>query len=546
MKNPLPTFSGFLDIFRQFRPSKFKEVKSNVNEILKFYPREEDRLFLRYSSDVQNTDLLPSKGIIKKPIEGLEKSTNLLNIFNKTQEFITRRAVFQSTLDEIIKNNKDIYSGRDLVKILQDGDSSLIRKQDIALAVDQALEVTFAKNFTKGKGAYESFAKTFIDFVNKIPFTLSLALPFPRFLMNSLKFHFEFSPVGILRYLSKDEIAKLAKGDTSGLTKAVIGSSMLLGAYSLRHQPYAGEKWYEFKIGKRTIDTRPLNPFAAYLFVADTIKRSQEGTLRDLDLKGIASVFAGTRAGTGLFLVDKFIERISGVRASGDNLETIAKEIIGNTIGGFLVPLQTATDLLSEIYPEMAFVRDARGKPVKGQLEKRFPLNTDLPPLYHATKIVTNPDGTISAAPIKRESPGLRQVTGISFITEKNEAEKEMDRLGFLNQEIFKSTGIAELDKAIKDVFAPQIAIGLSEIVKSEEYKNQSNSVKSLIIKEVLKEARANAKKEVQKRADLVPYILKYEIEKIPNDQRKVLDEYLGKDYLDTLIKEYIKKNDRN
>ena len=102
------------------------------------------------------------------------------------------------------------------------------------------------------------------------------------------------------------------------------------------------------------------------------LKRSQEGTLRDLDLKGIASVFAGTRAGTGLFLVDKFIERISGVRASGDNLETIAKEIIGNTIGGFLVPLQTATDLLSEIYPEMAFVRDARGKPVKGQLEKKI------------------------------------------------------------------------------------------------------------------------------------------------------------------------------
>ena len=42
-----------------------------------------------------------------------------------------------------------------------------------------------------------------------------------------LKFHLNLV-VGILRYLSKDEIAKLAKGDTSGLTKAVIGSSMLL------------------------------------------------------------------------------------------------------------------------------------------------------------------------------------------------------------------------------------------------------------------------------------------------------------------------------
>ena len=43
--------------------------------------------------------------------------------------------------------------------------------------------------------------------------------------------------------------------------------TMLTGAYYLRSQPYAGEKWYELKLGGKTFDTRAYNPFAAYLFV---------------------------------------------------------------------------------------------------------------------------------------------------------------------------------------------------------------------------------------------------------------------------------------
>jgi hypothetical protein len=49
---------------------------------------------------------------------------------------------------------------------------------------------------------------------------------------------------------------------------------------ALRKQDYAGEKWYEFKIGDRTIDTRPYNPLAAYLFVGDVINRLMDGTFK--------------------------------------------------------------------------------------------------------------------------------------------------------------------------------------------------------------------------------------------------------------------------
>jgi hypothetical protein len=80
---------------------------------------------------------------------------------------------------------------------------------------------------------------------------------------------------------------------------------------ALRKQDYAGEKWYEFKIGDRTIDTRPYNPLAAYLFVGDIINRYMSGTLRDIDLKDIITVFAGVRGTTGLYLFDQIADYVA-------------------------------------------------------------------------------------------------------------------------------------------------------------------------------------------------------------------------------------------
>ena len=40
--------------------------------------------------------------------------------------------------------------------------------------------------------------------------------------------------------------------------------AMLYAGYALRNQSYSGEKWYEFKVGDRTIDVRPFNPFANF------------------------------------------------------------------------------------------------------------------------------------------------------------------------------------------------------------------------------------------------------------------------------------------
>jgi hypothetical protein len=96
--NPVTAMQGFLNIFRQWRPKRFKQVKADVDKILASLPKEYDRLFLRYSSDVINTAQSNIAKLQKfSPLNMAEKGANLLNFLNRFQEFITRRAIFLSS-----------------------------------------------------------------------------------------------------------------------------------------------------------------------------------------------------------------------------------------------------------------------------------------------------------------------------------------------------------------------------------------------------------------------------------------------------------------
>ena len=531
---PLNTLGGFLNIFKQFRLKNFLKVKKETDIILKSFPKEGEDLFLRFSSDISN---MSGKKLTLSPLRIVQKAADLVNIFNKTQEFLTRRAVFQARLNNLILNSSEHYGNRTLKEILEQGDTLIIRKQDIADAVAEALESTFAKNFNKFDGLYDSVAYKFIQFVNAVPFTLSLVIPFPRFLMNSLKFHFDFSPAGIIPMFSKKGLNQLKNGDYSQISKAAIGFAMLTTAYALRKQDYAGEKWYEFKFGDRYIDFRPFNPFVAYLYVADLVIRMENGTLRDLDIKGIASVFAGSRAGTGLYLLDKLIDIWTGNKPVQDKYE-IGKVVLGNIMSTYLTPMQTALDFMAQNNPELAIVKDSRGDPFWGQIKRKLPDN-DLPPIYSATSIEYTDVGTPIAKKIVRESPGWRQVTGMSVVPEKNEAEKILDKNGFLPQEIFRSTGIPELDKAYKMLLAPKIAIQLSAIVKLPFFKKLDVPTQNYIIKKQLTKYKKDVSESLRSDSAVLGYVLEYDINKMSKDRRKIIDEYLGKEFLFELINEF-------
>ena len=569
--NPLTAMEGFLNTWRSANILNFKKnsvrarLKKDTENILKFYPKENDRLFLRYSSDVANKPMLESWS----PISFMEKGANLLNFLNRFQEFITRRSVFFSSLDGIVRGRPDIYKGLKLKDLVADEKLlKTIRQEDIGTAIDQSLEMTYAKQPKKG-----SVGEKFVGFINAVPFTFSLIVPFPRFLVNSLKFLYDYSPaptfVSGIRIAADLPIAlltastegaytkalmrQLKEGDTTGMVKALAGWGLMGTAFQIRNSKIAGEKWNELKVGDKTIDVLPYNPLAAYLYVADLVNRKQNGTLtkQTFNIKEFAKVFAGTRGGTGLYLMDQIVNIAAG---EGTNKGYRAvNELVGKIAAQYLTPFKTYMGFLDASDGNIQAAKDTKTSTLENaKLDPRVSIVNnfkaifnpgelqDLTSITHA--VLDEKTGKYVARPLKNPNPILAELTGVTVRQDKNAAEKELDRLNFTYSEIFKSTGIPVLDRAYKNVFAPLVHNKLSELVQTDAYKSLPLSLQYYTIKESIKQFKKQTTKELQSDASLVPYLMEYQLNNIPKSQRAVIDDIIGKDYLNNLILEFQKK----
>jgi len=164
----------------------------------------------------------------------------------------------------------------------------------------------------------------------------------------------------------------------------------------------------------------------------------------------------------------------------------------------------------------------------------------ELPDRTSPTHAVLSEDGTkYVARPVKNENIVLTELTGVTVRQEKNSAEKEFDNLNFRYNEIFRSTGIPVLDRAFKNLFAPKIHLGLSAIVDSAGYQSLDVNMRRLVIKQFIQGARKETMEELQADASLVPYLMEYNFSKVPKDQLKIIYDAIGKDYLNSLIKEF-------
>ena len=572
--NPVTAMEGFLNISKQFNPKKFSQVKKNVDNLLSAYPKQSDRLFLRYSSDVANTNVLKNYS----PISVAEKGSNLVNFLNKFQEFIVRRSVFQSSLDGIIRNDSAYYKGKKLNELINDKNLiNTIRKEDISAAVDLALELTYA-----GEPKSGSLGEAFIRLVNKVPFTLSLAIPFPRFLVNSLKFLYQYSPaptfvngvkiavdlpMAALSFsadgtFTKSFFKRLKEGDTSGTVKSLVGYALLGTAMQIRDSRFAGEKWNEIKIGNKTIDVYPYNPLAAYLYVADFVDRYQNGTLGTITgrTKEILKVFAGTRGGTGLYLVDQLLESFA---SEGSNKgKKFINELVGKIAAQYMTPFKTYMGFLDAKDGHINAAKDTKTSTLENaKIDPTVSIVNnfksifnpgELPDLTSVTHAVKNEDGEWVARPLKpeginifgKEIPGniVTEFTGVGIVQPKNSAEKEFDKLNIQYREIFRSTGIPVLDRAYKDIFAPMVHNVLSKAVEQQGYQLLSTNMKRLFINEFIKGAKKDTMATLQNDASLVSYLMEYDINNIPKDQRRILNDILGADYINQLLLNFQKK----
>jgi hypothetical protein len=503
VKEPLAALGEFV---RLTGPSRARQITEAIAAVK---PQVRESLFARYASDVNKAT--GGGGLLG----GAEKAVNFVNFFNRVQDKLLRNSIFSSELRQQLAAR-----GLDLDDIVANNRIGSIPDDAISASVTKALEMTWSRPL--GNDLVSKTLRGFDQFATLGGHIPNVVTPFVRFMADAIRFQWNYSPLGATRLLSPTEVKGLLSGNPAQLRKAseaLVGSAFLYGAYLLRDSKYAGPQWYEINLPDgRTIDTRPFAPFSTYLFVADLIKRMNDGTLLGMDGKAIAQGLIGVnfRAGTGLMLVDGLTDQLAGVN-SVEKLGDIVKRYAGNILSGFAVPFQTIKDIVAQFDPEERIMRETREDPLTGPIRTRIPFaGRSLPEAEFPTR----------AAAFERESPLLRQLTGIPLRQAPNAAEAELGRLGFTRREILPATGDIVFDRLMAKNLGPLVENVLGRVVQSPKYQAITNNfAKAEVIRQIMPELRELARGQAYAEDKGAELRLKYQ--RLPRRQRALIESIL-------------------
>ena len=464
-----------------------KQAKDLTDLLTKYYVKDAENLFTRYSSDVADATKTSNAARI---IKVGQKVTDGLNILNRMQEFWYRRAVFANTITDAL-----LKKGIDIKKVgISDDLLKYVNKADIEKAVDDALYFTYAKT------PDVPIVKKLVDGVNAYPFLLTGIIPFPRFMANAIAFQFRHSPLGFSALLTPKEIAKLKAGDYKTLSQAVVGTTLLLTMIEAKRKGMSEDhKWYELETSSgKTVDMRPYFPLTPYLLVADMFVRAESGRGAP-DAKDVLQGLTGAqfRAGASIQLVQNLLDGMAGLDTT-EKLNKYFSEYTSNVLGGYLTPIRMFGDFVDQDQqfrrpvPTGEFITDTVNK-----LKTNIPfVREQFPETQSPTREATpgRPDTvTIPFTNIEAPGPLVRQLTGATVREEKNIAEKEFDRLGFKRRDILPYSGNAIVDQTRAEYLGPLVERIMPIIIQSKQYQSASNEMKTVILRKTLTELRSAA-----------------------------------------------------
>lgn len=471
--SPFDAAALLTDRFAPGRNAKFWAQMKNVR------PEINNELAATYAADVVRVTK-------KDAFSKVEKAVDVANLFNRVTETATRKAMFPVYLRrEATRLNLDFD------ELVDTGGIARLPEEAWATALDDTLGFTYS-----AKSEVADKVGEVLDKMGKLGTTVRVVgatvMPFPRFMMNAMKFQFDYSPAGFAKLLTAAERAKFAKGDVSAVSKAIVGSSMLYGAYQFRNSENAGEKWYEGRLPDgRTVDLRPYFPAAPYLLVADLIKRAQDNTLdQAFETKDILQGLSGAqfRAGTGLYVTDQLLKDLSGAAGNLDKAKTVVTSWLADVGAGFLQPFSTFKDFYAQYDPEEAVYRDTKDNPLAALLRP-------IPGAQQALGVPAAPSAT-REGPLTTEDPALRQLLGATIRPVKNIVESELDKLGLTPYDVGSKTGEVAIDRLVNRDLGIIAERKIAPLLRSAKYQSLDNVGKSAAIKDMYAKARetANAK----------------------------------------------------
>lgn len=459
--------------------------------------------------ELQDIDPKGASGSAK--IEKLRAYGKELNRLNTLSDNMFKRAAFVGALKRQLNERYTALekagklAGRtqedfNLVNIIKEGKFNTIFGDKAGKkALDKAVED--ALYFTYQKSPSSPAARAVIQGIHSAPFLTTSLVPFPRFIANAMRFTYEYSPL----YLLQGGARSFAKDSNNyeEVSKALVGTGLLAGAYAFRSSENAGENWYEYKMDNgQTFDMRPFFPAAPYLFVADMMKRYRDEDPLFGDRSFITDsiqALTGTqfRAGFGIYAIDSALKDLfRDDITAGDKAEKVMANFGANIVSTFTIPLTFGQDMYNTFLApdDEVIVRQTETSNVFDLI-----VNKSLARIPANYAIEKHLDGFLGYSkpeiyevpskdePMRRVTPITRQLGGILLKERRNFLENEMARLKITRRVLSGKTGVPEADQLINTLIGEYATDYVVPVIKnSEKYKNLPSDEQADFIKNVI------------------------------------------------------------
>ena len=339
--------------------------------------------------------------VTDKLLSGAEDVTQALNMPNRWQEFLVRRATFLGELERLVRREYDL----DLFDTLQQGklrslmnDASDVKPENARSFIDLIDEsVTKSLDVTYAKTPDVPLFRNISSFITRNG--LTVAIPFPRFMFNSMELMGQYAggsiPVitrkvmglvdqkyrGPLTTKDRQRISRNAVGVLGGggtglavlgaltedeedpdsiqqtMSDALMSMATVGAAYQYR-SGFAGDVPASFneiytgtdeKGNRVVLDIKPQFPLSQYMYLGEATRQIEKGTFGDFfDAREFIETFTGSnfRRGSGHVILDEVANIIDGSSdvMAGENLGRVAGRALGEYLGTWMVPFGQAIE----------------------------------------------------------------------------------------------------------------------------------------------------------------------------------------------------------
>jgi hypothetical protein len=403
----------------------------------------------------------------------LGKIGNALNVANTFSDGLFKRAMFASSLDRQLRKQ----NGKSLNEIIRNGDFNKIDPAVIKNAVEESLHFAYQQNPKLDTPLGEA-GHFLIRAHRSVPFVISSAIPFPRFILNQMKFVSEHMPGfgSLMRRVNGQPV------DADSFAKQMTGGTLILSAAMWRAQQDPDLKWNEMRDDRGNVidNTAILGPMAPFMIMGDYIARAARGDPIDSIEKYIADTaeVLGTPRFKGTFGLPP-IDRLQEDIADG-KFKRAAGKLVGDIVGTYTIPVAVLKDINSAYERDARFIED---------MDTILPASDNAAvdifrySMHYASKYMPHwsgvPEGQRRYSPtagrLERVSPLEKQFFGVTRYSPKTTFQSELDRLQIERNEVYKRDPDPirnSLNQFVTGSFLPE---RMNAFIISKEYQSMDD-----------------------------------------------------------------------